>query len=331
MYIGEIASDNLRGALGSLMAVFMCLGILIMNCIGPYLSFETVQGVLLSFPILTILLSMALPESPFHSVAKNRSEEAMKTLSFLRNKPEKELLEEMQKIESLVSDTKAEGEGFSEMFKAANLRALIICTVLIASQQLSGVNGISFYASTIFQGSGTKMDDNVAVIILSAVQFIASGLTPIVADKWGRKTLLLWSSAGSAVFLFAFALYWYGTENQIQAISSLDWLPLTSLIGYFIAFSFGLGPIPWALSSELVTPKIKAYAMPIITCTSWTSTFVVTKYFHPISLAIGSHWLFAIFVLCSTVAFVFTILCVFETKGLSLQEVQAKLGKQNKG
>lgn len=328
MYIGEIASDNLRGALGSLMPAFMCLGILIMNCIGPFLSFEKVQGVLLAFPILTICLSISLPESPFFSVAKNRPEEAIKALAFLRNKPEKDLFDEMQKIESLVLDNK-DGPGLTELFKAANLKALIICTVLIASQQLSGVNGIGFYASTIFRESGTKINENVAVIILSAVQFIASGLAPIVADRWGRKTLLLCSSAASALFLFAFALYRYGTENQIQAISSLHWLPLTSLLGYLIAFCFGLGPIPWALTSELIAPKIKSYAMPIITCTAWTSTFVVTKYFQPISLSIGSHWLFAMFGLCATVAFLFTTIFVFETRGLSLQEVQAKLGKYN--
>lgn len=330
MYIGEIASNDLRGGLGSFMNLFMTLGFLIINCVGPYFPFVVVQEILLIFPCLFIVLFAVMPESPYYLVTQNRHEDALKSLAWLRNsKTSQEVCDELLQIKNITSETESNvGEDLKTLFQErSNLKALTICVFLIAAQQLSGINAIYFYASSIFAESGSEIDSNVAVIILCAVQVLAALLTPFVADKWGRKTLLLFSSGASAGFLGAFALYKYGITNGVDSITTLHFLPLTSMIGYLISFSCGLASMPWALVSELFTPRIKKLATPINACTAFSATFLVTRYFQPLSLVIGSHWMFVIFFCWAIAAFIFTKCFVFETKGLSLLDVQLKLDK----
>lgn len=324
MYIGEIATDDMRGVLGSFMNLFMSIGFLTVNAIGPYMPFVTVQRVLIIFPCVFIILFATMPESPYYYAGKDQRENAIKSLAFLRNKPEQDVLSEFEQINGNALKT-GESAGFKELTKSSNLKALLICGTLIACQQLSGINGVFFYAQTIFEESGLPIDSSVAVIIMCLVQLMASLATPFFADKWGRKPLLLLSTSCSAVFLAVFAVYKYAVEKQIEALSGLSWLPITAIIGYLIAFSCGLASMPWAITAEIFPSNIKKYAVAIVTCIAWTSTFLVTRYFQSLSLAIGSYAVFGVFAGFAVLGFLFTLIVVFETQGLSLAEVQTKL------
>lgn len=75
----------------------------------------------------------------------------------------------------------------------------------------------------------------------------------------------------------------------------------------------------------MFSPNIKSVAASIATSMCWVIGFAVTKWFSALELAIGSYgafWLFGVF--CA-VAFFFTLFVVMETKGLSLDQIQAKL------
>lgn len=165
IYGGEIASDKNRGALGSFMNLFMAIGFLVMNSVGPYLSYTMVQVVLLTVPCLLIATFSLMPESPFYYVARNRKEEAVKALEFLRSHPGEEVLtREIAAIEENIQSSKGDGgkSTFAELLRRRSLKAVMISGVLIACQQLSGINGIFFYTTTIFRESGINLDANVA-------------------------------------------------------------------------------------------------------------------------------------------------------------------------
>lgn len=330
IYIGEIATDDSRGALGSFMNLFMAIGFLAMNSIGPFFPFVVVQRILLIFPCAFIILFAFMPESPYFYVEKNRRIDAIKSLAFLRQKSKAAVEAELEKIELNVNATKGGGESgaFRELFKSGNLKALSICGILIACQQMCGINAVFFYATTIFQDSGLAIDPNVAVIVVCAVQSLACVATPFIADRLGRKPLLLFSCSFSAIFLATFAVYKYGVEKDIQAVSTLNWLPIVAIIGYLIAFSSGLASMPWAITAEVFPSNVKSYAVAIVTCIAWISTFFVTRFFQPLTLVIGSYSVFGIFALFAALGFLFTIFVVFETKGLSLMQVQEKLNKR---
>ncbi|XP_069974092.1 solute carrier family 2, facilitated glucose transporter member 8-like [Penaeus vannamei] len=95
---------------------------------------------------------------------------------------------------------------------------------------------------------------------------------------------------------------------------------------FIAAFSFGFGPIPWLMMSELFPANIRESASGLSTMTNWAMSFIVTYFFESIRDAIheyGVYWLFG--GICA-VSLVFCVLVVPETKGKTLQEITALFG-----
>lgn len=152
---------------------------------------------------------------------------------------------------------------------------------------------------------------------------LSSCITPFFVDSTGRKGLLLTSAIGMAVSLTTMGIYFFFDERD--RMSEYGWLPVTALIGFILFYCVGFGPLPFTVLSEMFAPEIKSVASTIAVSACWIVDFAVTKAFLPLETVIGSYgnfWLFGGFCL---IAFVFTWTMVFETKGLSLSEVQDKL------
>ncbi|KAG4078957.1 hypothetical protein HA402_010909 [Bradysia odoriphaga] len=84
MYIGEIAEKEIRGALGSFFQLMVTTGILFVYAVGYDLNvftFSIICGVL---PLAFAAAFVFMPESPLYLVSKNRSEDAIKSLKWLR-------------------------------------------------------------------------------------------------------------------------------------------------------------------------------------------------------------------------------------------------------
>jgi hypothetical protein len=108
MYIGEISTDDCRGALGSLMQIFIMIGILFAYCVGPYVSYTLFQC--LTIPLIFAGCFFMMPESPYYYILKGicclrimactlypfnrififkgQTKEATDSLKFLRGKSE---------------------------------------------------------------------------------------------------------------------------------------------------------------------------------------------------------------------------------------------------
>lgn len=156
--------------------------------------------------------------------------------------------------------------------------------------------------------------------------FIASGLSSLFVDRSGRKVLLLISGGGMTAVLAAMGLYFFLDERGLT--DNIGWLPVTSLIGFISFFCFGFGPLPFTLLGELLSPEIKSMASSIAIAACWLVDFSVTKAFLPLENVFGNYgnfWIFAGFCVLATV---FTSLVVFETKGLTLNEIQDRLKRR---
>lgn len=131
------------------------------------------------------------------------------------------------------------------------------------------------------------------------------------------------SAVSMAITLFALGGFFYAKSLGMN-VDSIGWLPLVSLIVYVVGFSLGLGPIPWLMMGEILPAKIRGSAASIATAFNWSCTFIVTKTFEDVIELIGAHGTFWLFGVIVAVGFVFVIICVPETRGRSLEEIEKR-------
>lgn len=326
MYVGEISTDDSRSALGSFMQIFIVAGILYVNCVGPYNTYIMTQWICLLVPVVFAVTFWFMPESPYYYIGKGNREAATKSLAFLRGMSQGAVKEEIEQIEASVQQAMQEKGRLVDLFiNSGNLKALIISAGLICFQQLSGINAILFYTKTIFEKTGSSLDPAIATIMVCIVQVVASGLTPLIVGRLGKKLILLISAAGMCLSLVLFGVYFYLASIGSESVPNLGWLPVTSLIAFVSVYCIGFGPLPWAVLGEMFPSNVKGIASSVVASTCWVLGFIVAKYYEPMDQALGSHWAFWIFGICCAAAFAFTYTLVFETKGMSLKQIQDKL------
>jgi MFS family permease len=211
-------------------------------------------------------------------------------------------------------------------FNKTFFSALIISVGLISFQSFIGVDAILFYSEIIFRKAGNQIDSSIATIIIGIVMLISSFITLFFVDSVGRKCLLMISAAGMFISLILIGAYFYLDEEEIN-ISGFKCLPVISLIGFITFYCLGFGPLPFTILSEMFSPEVKSTAVSFAVCVGWLGSFVVTKAFLPLESIIhiyGNFWLFSGF--CA-IALIFTATFVFETKGLTMNQIQLELNK----
>lgn len=67
---------------------------------------------------------------------------------------------------------------------------------------------------------------------------IMAGVAAGIVDKAGRKPLLMISCAGCGLSLIAIGVYFF-LKDEGRDVSTLGWIPLSSLVIFMIAFSVG--------------------------------------------------------------------------------------------
>lgn len=146
-------------------------------------------------------------------------------------------------------------------------------------------------------------------------------LAVYIVDRVGRRPLLLIGLIGMIV-----SLGLLGVVFSLGATSGAAGLLATVCLGLYIAsFAISLGPIFWLMISEIYPLNMRGSAMSIAALCNWGSNFIVALIF-PVLLATfggaGSFWLFAVL---GIVAWIFVYFMVPETKGRTLEEIEADL------
>ncbi|CAG4967342.1 unnamed protein product [Parnassius apollo] len=331
MYCAEIATDDVRGALGSFLQAFITLGFLLVYGIGPFTSYSIVAYVGVAFVAVFAICFYFMPESPMYHLIKNDRESAAECLMCIRGRSRAGVESELNQMAADISASMEKTATLADVFRGSNFKAFYISCALVFFQQFSGINAVLFYMNTIFNAAGSDLDPSIATIIIGAVQVVASMITPLVVDRLGRRILLLVSTCGTAIGLGLLGMYFLLSDQKSPVVSSIGFLPILSLVLFIVTYCWGLGPLPWAVMGELFPIEVKAVASPIATAFCWILSFLVTRYFEPIANAVGMYVAFWLFGVCCVVGFFFTLFLVPETKGKSLQEIQDMLaGRKNK-
>lgn len=321
MYIAEISPAKWRGRLVGFFQFNVVFGILFAyfsNYVIGTLSLGASEwrwklGISALPAVLFFLMLFVIPRSPRWLVKKGRFDEARTVLRELGDSDgEKDLLE-------IIASINAEDAGASQRLFSKRFRYPVLLAVLVGMfNQLAGINSILYYLNDIFARAGfTKVSGDLQAVLIGATNLAFTTIAMFVIDRLGRRTMLLIGSVGTCLCLAAAAFLFYTGKRE----DLLIW----PLIGYIAFFAFSQGAVIWVYISEIFPNAVRAKGQSLGSFTHWLMTAVLSWVF-PLLSAHSAAVPFAFFSIMMAVQF-FVVLALFpETKGVSLEEMQGKLG-----
>jgi len=186
------------------------------------------------------------------------------------------------------------------------------------AQQLSGINAIIYYSGAFFEG--IIEDPLVGTVIVFGVNIAASYVSLLLMNSTGRKTLILYSSAGMIGSCILVTVALMGIVSNTYAIFAVAL--------YLIFFQIGLGPIPWLIVAEMFEGKYVALVMSLSSQLNWICNSIVGLVFPSLNAAL-TPYTFLPFIVVLIFTFFFTMLCVPETQGTTPEELVAEMSNQD--
>ncbi|XP_063236593.1 solute carrier family 2, facilitated glucose transporter member 8-like [Bacillus rossius redtenbacheri] len=319
VYLAEISEDSVRGGLGSFLQLMFSSGILFVYLLGLADSYVLLAACCLAVPLASTAVLFWMPESPVHLLARNRRQEATESLRWLRGgRPD--LAGELQSLQA----GREEGTWRDLVSCPSARKALGISLGLVAFQQLSGICAVLFYAERIFLEAGSPMSPGACSAVTGAVMVVGSCLGSLLADRLGRRVLLLWSGCLLTLTSGLLGGHFLLMEVSLSRLT-LAWAPLLGSAVYMVAYCVGLGPLPWVVMAEVLPPRAKGLAGSVCSSFCWLLSFLVAKSFQDLKDAAGTHLAFWVFCFCCFVSVLFVHFVVPETKGKSLRLIQEEM------
>tara|TARA_R110002050_G_scaffold55296_1_gene124892 strand:- start:28314 stop:29852 length:1539 start_codon:yes stop_codon:yes gene_type:complete len=394
MFIAEISTAENRGKLVAIQQLNIVLGFFVAFLSNyffnkynisadTFLTDENVWRWMLGVELIPALLYFIflffVPRSPRWLYLREKFDEAKEVLHQIHGKEKAE--SEIASIDKNVQSEKNKSSlKIKDLLKPSLRFILMVGLVVGILQQITGINAVYFYATSIFKQTGVGTDASFSSgILLSTITVIFTFIAMYLIDKMGRRPLLLIGTAGVAISLLLCAYGFNQATYQLteQKVKQFDFqdsqkmlqiidkvydndvdfkddlktilgnriyskndgviieaaaninanLILVGILGFIACFAFSLGPVMWVLLSELYPIKYRGLAIGGIAFVNSLISSIVQLIF-PWELSnFGNALTFFIFGIIASLGFIIFIKILPETKGKSLEELEAELIK----
>jgi MFS transporter, SP family, sugar:H+ symporter len=334
LYLSEIAPTELRGRIASLNQMMIVVGILAAFIVNAILASSGDWRLMLGLaavPSIILLLGMfSMPETPRFLVRQGEEGEAREVLEEVTQDGAWHEDQPQQKIEEIREVDEQEQGSVRTLLKESWVRpALIVAIGLAVFQQFIGINTIIYYAPTTLTSVGFKPEDAIYLNLIIGVLNVAMTIVAIrIIDRVGRKPMLL---AGLVGMVLSLAVLGIASEALAKPNSPGDPAAIVTFIclaGFIVSFAATWGPVVWVMLPEVLPLRVRGTAMGIAVCLHWFANFLVSQSF-PIFLdKWGPGPVFLGYAAVGVLAFVFVKALVPETKGRSLEEIEASLQRK---
>jgi MFS transporter, SP family, arabinose:H+ symporter len=321
MYIAEIAPAKWRGRLVGTFQINIVGGILLAYMSNFFiatfhlglLEWRWQLGVAAVPAALFLLMLLTIGRSPRWLVMQGRIEEARTALRAAGTPDYEAELQDI--IASIHLDRHAESEPlFSKKYRLP----IFLAVTVAMFNQLTGINAILYYLNDIFAAAGfNSMSADVQAVYVGLANLIATLAAISVIDKVGRKTLLLIGAVGMTISLVIIAVIFQTHGHQSYL------LPL--LIVYCMTFAISQGAVVWVYLGEVIPTRIRAKGQSLGTTACWVVNALISGVFPMVAV---HHAALPFYFFAGMMALqFFVVLFIYpETKGLSLEQMQRKLG-----
>ena len=342
MYIAEIAPSNIRGTLvswnqfaiifGQLVVYFVNFLILgdninpvikavegVNQILNPDAAAWTIEtGWRLMFVSeavpagLFTLLVLLVPETPRYLAMSGKDEKALWVLGRINGASQAKVI---------LAEIKATAHEKTERLFTYGWLVIFIGIMLSVFQQAVGINAVLYFAPRIFEsmGMGNPM---MQTVIMGIINILFTLLAVFTQEKWGRKPLLIYGSAGMAIGAFGVALC-----NVVTGLPAI--VSVVSIMVYSASFMFSWGPICWVLIAEIFPNTIRGAAVAVAVAFQWIFNFIVSSTFVPMynmrlgemGDKFGHMFAYALYGVICVLAAIFVWRLVPETKGKTLEDM----------
>ncbi len=322
MYIAEVSPEKIRGRLVALYQLAIVVGILVVFFVNLQIQrlgdeawnvdrgWRWMFGSLVLPSVVFGALLALVPESPRWLMKAGLEGRALDVLDRIGGA--ENAAREIGEIRAALAQ---EEGGWSELFSAYR-RPLAIGALLAVFSQFSGINTVMYYAPEIFKAAGAARDSAFAqTVTVGAVNLLFTFVAIAFVDRAGRRPLLIIGTAVQAASLFVVGLL-FGRGGP-------GWLLLGGILAFVAAFAMAMGPVSWIVNSEIFPTKLRGRAMAISIFLLWLACFVVSQTFPMMLEALGPSRTFWVYGGLGLLSMLFVLLCVPETKGRTLEEIEA--------
>lgn len=340
IYIAEVAPAGLRGRFVSLNQLTIVVGILTAQ-ITNYLIAEPVPSDATNLEILNswnaqmgwrfmfwaelvpaglfFALMFLVPESPRWLIKKGKHEKAKNILSKVGGSVY------ATRVSESVANT-LKGTISKVQLKdllAIKIRPILIIGIVLAIfQQWSGINVVFNYAEEVFSAAGFGVTDVLFnIVITGVVNLVFTFIALKKVDKWGRRKLMLFGSAGLA--------FTYLLLGGSYFLNLSGFLVLFFVVMGIAVYAMSLAPVIWVILSEIFPNKIRGTAMSVATTSLWVASFILTFTFPLLNSALGAAGTFWVYALICLGGFIFVFKKLPETKGKTLEEIEDYFDKRD--
>ncbi|XP_034668658.1 facilitated trehalose transporter Tret1 [Drosophila subobscura] len=341
IYVAELASDSVRGILGTYLVVTCNGGVVLAFILGYFFDYITVSWIVSTLSFVFVGCFWFMPETPQYLAKQNRVEEAEQSLRYYRNirlSPAKELSEDLKlELEKLKPSEKtdldakdadnAEDENavtWADFAEAKARKAFLIGLGLVTFNQLCGCFAMVNYTAVIFEQAGASLAPTVSAIIVGSIQLLGTYTSTVLVERLGRKILLLVSAVGIGLGQSAMGSYSY-LKVLGYDVSSYGWVPIAGFSFMLLLAASGLLTLPFLVIAELLPPKIRNMANMILISVLYVIATATIKFMPLFTESLGMHGTVFMFASMSFSAALFIAIFVPETKGKTNEAILASL------
>ncbi|KAL4922079.1 general substrate transporter [Aspergillus aurantiobrunneus] len=326
-YQSEIVPPSFRGLVVVSLQLFLTAGALVASGVNKAfetrsdgVGWKTVTGIQLIFPLLITVCTIFIPNSPRWLLSKDREEDALAALRRLRPKDdttsgncEAELHEIREGLHEEVHKA-----SWLDLVRGTNLRRTLIVIVCYFFQQATGQAFVSTYQTRFYQQNGFAEHAYTYPLISSVLGVVAVLVAMCFVDKLGRRHTLFISYAFQALWLYVLA----GLGEETQPSTATKNTIVAAFILYMLFYSAGGASIPYLLGAEIPNAAVREKTQSVGTAWNviwaFVTNFIIPYMMEGIHFGVG--WVFGS---VSVVALLYTFFFLPETKGRTLEELDA--------